>query len=221
ILNGNVNQLGDFDLCLQSNEKDHNINGQYCLSSIQIESVGYSPYLLALHRLMQSHFHFKSELDDPGHRVPRFSSIQWALCVPSGCSPRDVEFGLTDTLSKIFENTDLKFRVRVDPDMCQTNHRKELPMSTVIASCIFVGIILSEVAATMYDYWAVGEKNRWIVAFSLWKNFSSLISVKKSQDDIEAIHGIRFLNAGLLVIAHKCMALFFVPYVNRTEMIEK
>lgn len=64
VLNGNVNQLGDFDLCLQARQEAQNINGQYCLTSIQVESGRSSPYILALHRLAQSHFHFKSELDD-------------------------------------------------------------------------------------------------------------------------------------------------------------
>lgn len=34
------------------------------------------------------------------------------------------------------------------------------------------------------------------------------------------MHGIRFLNAYLLIISHKSMALFFNPYINRTAMSE-
>lgn len=58
------------------------------------------------------------------------------------------------------------------------------------------------------------------MAFSLRKNLTSILSTKRTSDDIEAIHGIRCLNAILLLFAHKSMALFFVPYVNRTEMVE-
>lgn len=62
--------------------------------------------------------------------------------------------------------------------------------------------------------------DEWIVAFSLRKNVITLISTKRSADDIEAVHGIRFLNAIMLLLAHKSMALFFLPYANRTEMVE-
>lgn len=64
ILNGNVNQLGDFDLCLQAEENHDKIYGKYCLASMQVEAGVSSPYILALHRLAQSHNHFRSQLDD-------------------------------------------------------------------------------------------------------------------------------------------------------------
>lgn len=60
----------------------------------------------------------------------------------------------------------------------------------------------------------------WLVAFSLRKNVNALCSLKRDPSDIQSIHGIRFLNALLLVVAHKSMALFFDPYMNRTQMAE-
>lgn len=56
--------------------------------------------------------------------------------------------------------------------------------------------------------------------FSLIKNTRSILSFKEERNDIACLHGIRFLNAMLLLIAHKSMALFFNPYINRTEMSE-
>lgn len=47
-----------------------------------------------------------------------------------------------------------------------------------------------------------------------------MCSLERDSSDIESIHGIRFLNAFLLILAHKSMALFFDPYVNRTAMTE-
>lgn len=58
------------------------------------------------------------------------------------------------------------------------------------------------------------------MAFSLRKNVRSLCSLKRDPSDIQAVHGIRFVNAFLLVVSHKSMALFFDPYVNRTQMTE-
>lgn len=56
------------------------------------------------------------------------------------------------------------------------------------------------------------------MAFSLKKNTQSLFSLDRSEGDIASVHGIRFLNALMLIAAHKSMALFFNPYINRSEM---
>lgn len=44
--------------------------------------------------------------------------------------------------------------------------------------------------------------------------------MKRDPSDIGPIHGIRLINAILLVLSHKTMAVFFNPHVNRTAMIE-
>lgn len=59
-----------------------------------------------------------------------------------------------------------------------------------------------------------------MVAFSLVKNTKELVSLKHDPSDIPTAHSIRFFNAIMLIISHKCMAMFFNPYVNRTEMSE-
>ncbi|KAL1455621.1 hypothetical protein WDU94_009703 [Cyamophila willieti] len=56
------------------------------------------------------------------------------------------------------------------------------------------------------------------MGFSLIKNSKKLISLDRAPDDIECIHGVRTLNAIMLLISHKSMALFFNPYINRTQM---
>lgn len=60
----------------------------------------------------------------------------------------------------------------------------------------------------------------WCTAFSLDKNLRWLFSTNSSPGDIEAVHGIRFLNAVMLIFSHKSMAMFFNPYNNRTTMAE-
>lgn len=64
------------------------------------------------------------------------------------------------------------------------------------------------------------SSGEWLTTFSLKKNVSSLLSLKREGSDIPSVHGIRFINAAMLVIAHKSMALFFQPYANRTEMAD-
>lgn len=59
-----------------------------------------------------------------------------------------------------------------------------------------------------------------LVSFSIWKNSKALFSLDRSPSDVSTIHGIRFINAALLLISHKSMAVFYNPYMNRTKMIE-
>lgn len=59
-----------------------------------------------------------------------------------------------------------------------------------------------------------------LVSFSLWKNAKALFNLDRNPSDVSTIHGIRFINAALLLISHKSMANFYNPYTNRTQMIE-
>lgn len=219
ILNGNVNQLGDFDMCLSVASDEQDVHGQYCLGSLEVQ-IPYSPYLAGLHKLIQSHYHFKSKLEDPGHRVPRFSSINWALCVPSSCTARDVEVGLKKTVRGILDGTEIEVRYEVSPAMCQSVKSKHVPKSTWIAVFLFGCIIFFEIFASFYGVFAVGEKNGFITSFSLTNNYKKLMTINKSANDIDTVHVIRMLNAVLLLLAHKSMAVFFTPYMNRTEFVE-
>jgi hypothetical protein len=63
LLNGNVNQLGDFDECLGIEGKD-GIRGQYCLAFLQLDIDQSRPDLKYLHRLLHSHYAFRSNLTD-------------------------------------------------------------------------------------------------------------------------------------------------------------
>lgn len=60
----------------------------------------------------------------------------------------------------------------------------------------------------------------WLCTFSLEKNLGWLFSTSSSPDDIQTVHGLRLLNAIMLLFSHKSMAMFFNPYNNRTEMAE-
>jgi len=72
--------------------------------------------------------HLQSE-----QHVPRYSSVYWALCVPSSCNASDVQVALSDTLQRHTEGTGFGFQVRVTDDMCQTeDDRPHLPNSTII-----------------------------------------------------------------------------------------
>jgi hypothetical protein len=67
LLNGNVNQYGDIDQCLQvrSPWQGPVIKGRYCLTTMALRlSDPHHPLLRQIHQLLQSHYMVRSELDD-------------------------------------------------------------------------------------------------------------------------------------------------------------
>ncbi|XP_060661802.1 nose resistant to fluoxetine protein 6 [Drosophila nasuta] len=232
ILNGNINQPGDFDQCLAIQQQQAAtgnddvtsdvLRGQYCLAYAQPVLPHKSKRLQAFFKQLQSHGPFRSEFNDPGHRVPRYSLVNWGICVPSGCTARDVEYSVAEYLRNQTASTGITFNVRVEPQMCQVRDPQPWDRNTTWAVRFFVLILSVAVLSTVYDRCTKTQQkqNDWCTAFSLDKNLRWLFSTNSSPGDIEAVHGIRFLNAVMLIFSHKSMAMFFNPYNNRTAMSE-
>ncbi|XP_011304464.1 nose resistant to fluoxetine protein 6 isoform X2 [Fopius arisanus] len=218
LLSGNINQLGDFDECLGL-EGPEDIRGQYCLAYLQLEIDHHRDDLKEIHRLVHSHYAFRSNITDPGHRVPRFSTVQWAVCTPSSCTSQDVESSLRATISKYTSHTGLNITVKVDREMCQVQRTEPLPTETLIVGGFFISVIGLATVAAVCDHLGA-DVSEIVLAFSLKRNLRKLLSMKPGDDDIATLHGIRAINALMLIVAHKSMALFFNPYVNRTGMAE-
>lgn len=65
ILSGNVNQFGDFDQCLNVNEQELGIKGQYCLAFIEMTlPSNTNEKLKYIFDMMHSHSAFRSRLED-------------------------------------------------------------------------------------------------------------------------------------------------------------
>ncbi|XP_017782884.1 PREDICTED: nose resistant to fluoxetine protein 6-like [Nicrophorus vespilloides] len=221
-LSGNINQLGDFDLCMSSRSmEDRPIYGKYCLPSLQVETP-HNAYLSAIHNRLYAHQVLKSKFEDPGHRVPKFSSVNWALCVPHTCTTRDVDIGFRNVVQQIFAGTDFEYKTEMDPQMCSSaKPETNVNYGFIYGTAFFVSVFLVAAAAGLYDYLNGDKpKNDWIMAFSLRRNLQSMLSIEKQANDLEAVHGIRFINALMLIFSHKSMALLFLPYTNRTAMSE-
>ncbi|XP_052873828.1 nose resistant to fluoxetine protein 6 [Anopheles cruzii] len=234
ILNGNINQYGDFDQCLGilqpgagANPGARPVQGRYCMAEVQPTVKPNTVVLKYLFDLAQAHGMLRSSLHDPGHRVPRFSTVHWALCVPAGCTAADVQLSLGEFLQAYINDTGIGTEVKVSPDLCQTKHHIWLEYFTDRTLLVWCGLALYLaliLVATVYDWKrhtkADGDPAELLTAFSLIRNVRAIVCLKEERNDIACVHGIRFLNAMLLLIAHKSMALFFNPYVNRTEMSE-
>lgn len=85
---------------------------------------------------------FYSFSSQPGHRVPRFSTINWALCVPSSCSHVDVELAAKYYVNRFTNGTGVEFQIRVEDEMCQVKENKwmeNISHGTKIAMWVFWG----------------------------------------------------------------------------------
>lgn len=54
-----------------------------------------------------------------GHRTPRFSHVNWAVCIPSTCTHEDLENGIRSYFRQSTSFSDITFDVKVDEEMCQ------------------------------------------------------------------------------------------------------
>ena len=64
LLNGNINQYGDFDQCLNVISSDKDTQGNYCLAQIKPTIPKNTPYLKHLKKLLLSNEAFKSDFND-------------------------------------------------------------------------------------------------------------------------------------------------------------
>lgn len=67
LLNGNVNQFGDFDQCLSIDEAQIGIQGRYCLAYVHLklgQDAEDSSQLKDVLDLIHSHSAFRSQLSD-------------------------------------------------------------------------------------------------------------------------------------------------------------
>lgn len=181
ILNGNVNQYGDFDQCLSATTKSNNFKSQYCLAHIQPKVSPNFEYLNYLRTLSLSFEAYKSEFKDvsrwtlspftsqlelnsistwnlsawnwvniqtllfafkPSHVIPKTSQIHWALCVPSTCTFKEVEFVLHEKLKNFFNTSNLQLDVQVRENMCQVKADENSSLDFGTKAAMWVAIFI-------------------------------------------------------------------------------
>lgn len=60
-----------------------------------------------------------------GHFIPKFTTINWAICLPSACTAQDAEDILLYAISPYNMTTGLKISLDVKDDMCYTKKHVE------------------------------------------------------------------------------------------------
>lgn len=80
VLNGNVNQYGDFDQCLDTVAKTHNFKSQYCLAHIQPRVASDYKYFNYLRTLSLSFEAYKSKFEDVSTQLKYIGEVLLRNC---------------------------------------------------------------------------------------------------------------------------------------------
>ncbi|KAL0839331.1 hypothetical protein ABMA28_016070 [Loxostege sticticalis] len=210
VLSGNGNQYGDFDECLSI---DGAVRGKYCLASLQISFDGDANYR-EIDNLVHSGHYIRSNVTDMGHRVPRYSSLLWGVCIPSSCSSFDLEEELSARLSG------LGVSVKVHNTMCSVkNFKRPYSFAKTLSITFFLAILLLLSLGTLLDDGKEGVTNfeKLLNAFSLKRNLKKVFDLSDSPTRVKGVDAFRGINAFALIIAHKSMAMAHSPYINKTS----
>ncbi|XP_050681523.1 nose resistant to fluoxetine protein 6-like isoform X1 [Leptidea sinapis] len=244
ILQGNGIQLGDFDQCLASRARVQletgsvvKVQGKYCLVTMDVKSE--STDLEIVVDLAQGRNLIKSRVDDPGHFVPRFSTLSWGSCVPSACAPDDVQLMLSDALEH-YRKIGVSFRVKVNELDCHVQKTQKwddwLEIPTLLTLFFYAMIILLVVIATVQDCFTdtqvdnksadTGEEDLHIrkpdgviSVFSLHRTTKKLLA-PAGDDEVPSIHGVRAIATLALIVAHKFLPVAYTPFTNRVKLAE-
>ncbi|CAH4036538.1 unnamed protein product [Pieris brassicae] len=247
LLQGNGIQLGDFDQCLSTRARVQletgsivKVQGKYCLVTMDVRAE-HQDLEVAID-LLQGRNLIKGRVSDPGHFVPRYSTLSWGVCVPSPCHPDDVEAMIKDS-TKRYEKLGISFNIEIDEADCHIQGKgnwwdewMELP--TFLTLCFYGVVLCVVVIATCQDLLSeksngddtdkneednVDDKTKqqdgFISAFSLTRTVKKLIAPVGSEE-ISSIHGLRAIATIALIIAHKFLPIAHAPYANRVKVAE-
>lgn len=211
ILSGNGNQYGDFDECLSI---DGAVRGKYCLANIQV-TLGGDSNMDLIDKYIHSGHYIRSNVTDMGHRVPRYSSLLWGVCMPSSCSSFDLEDELSRALS------DFGMSVRVHKNMCSVKHfQRPYSFGKTLSITFFLAVILLLSLGTLFDDGREGMTNfeKLLNAFSLKRNLRKVFDISDAPTRVKGVDAFRGMNALALLIAHKSMAMAHNPYINKYSL---
>ncbi|XP_012259544.2 uncharacterized protein LOC105688083 [Athalia rosae] len=230
LLRGNLNQLGDFDQCIgvkahvKIDEKTVKVQGKYCLATIDLQATRQEMKIPV--NMMQSRAFLRASMNEPAHFIPRFTTVNWALCVPAACSAEDVRSVMESALSSYNVSLGLKFNVGLDSESCYVKEKPQPYSKETVAVLYFYAMTVCLVfVATVRDFIVTSDgpgsySERIIMAFSLRRTTTALLVDSQDGKDIRCIHGIRTLATIFLYIAHKLIPIARIPFANRISLTE-
>ncbi|XP_044737962.1 nose resistant to fluoxetine protein 6-like [Chrysoperla carnea] len=198
---GNVADLGAFDECLQIDNDKENIKGKYCLTKLKIPLLHNKSFIR-----MQNLWDNFDENDQPENfaREPPDFTQRWSICVPYGCTAKDVETHLN--------SYDKNLKFTVEEKYCQTiESQPKLNSGDWATIGILIAFACVIILSTCYDvYLHQADKDPihpLTIAFSWFSGFQKLIKINNNPDLLPCLNGIRVLSMLWIIHGHETSAL--------------
>ncbi|KAJ8676409.1 hypothetical protein QAD02_012196 [Eretmocerus hayati] len=210
IINGNIQQLGNYDECLRI-KTGQDFVAQACSASVQFEilrgpkksrELDMKDLLIQVAKASELNF-------VPDHSV----DYEWMWCVPSTCNHSEISEALELALDPLKVDGRLDFTVSVTANSCHTIATDK--NSFDITDWFYIGVLLLFlgilVASTMYDLHLRrskenssirGTKNELLTSFSLSSNGKELLSTKRHRGTIKCLDGLRYLSICWIIYGH-------------------
>ncbi|XP_025425324.1 nose resistant to fluoxetine protein 6-like [Sipha flava] len=226
---GSTYNLGNFDECVDVEVflGDDYIQGQYCLVEIEINPIASSKFRSRKHVYNESSWDTLQELSFDPNKSMR-NKMYIAHCVPHTCDTGDVSKHIAAIIGRISQK---KITTNVGAVKCQT--KTELTWTWGDYSfLLIIGFTLVFISISTYydlftsmssfEHFRFSEKSKKhliLQSFSLSKNIRKLLTFPKTSDNLECIHGLKFIAMCFIITGHRFMFSLGAPLMN-TNFIE-
>ncbi|XP_014253522.1 nose resistant to fluoxetine protein 6-like isoform X2 [Cimex lectularius] len=225
--------FGAYDQCLSIEVPSYNLNGQYCLVSLsfQPDALVYPEY----HKIRNDAVYtdvgaFESawlklkRSKDP--RIKYRDTIHLAVCVPSSCSPQDVQLALQKLLNPILKQGGIAGNITVDPKYCQTlEERLKLDIHGSIFLLILATLTTLVVTATLVHIFVFNDEqlsklSNWFFKFSLVTNLKKLTK-SEGPKELQFLSGMKVWSMIIIIYGHRLLSNLYKNVLNPEDQEKK
>ncbi|XP_014224477.1 nose resistant to fluoxetine protein 6-like [Trichogramma pretiosum] len=210
VITGNVQQLGNYDECLQI-KTDQTFKAQACSASVQFEILK-GPKVsrdLDMKDLLIQVAKASNLKEDLNFSV----NYEWMWCVPSSCNYSEISEALELALDPLKVDGRLDFAVDLNSHSCHTDVTDQnmydfFDWTYIGVLLVFAAIIIASTAYDLHkkykdeDSKRKDTKHQLLTAFSLHTNGQKLLSTKRSGDTIPCLDGLRYLSICWIIYGH-------------------
>ncbi|KAG8252820.1 hypothetical protein J6590_048320 [Homalodisca vitripennis] len=203
VLDGRIQNLGNYDQCLNIEEPEQRFTGQHCL----VDAHGLLPnHLNSYFRSMASAYVF------PG------GYLSFSLCVPSSCDPQDI----ITHLDRILEMAGLNVSMEKFEIFCSTREPHQFRGKDWFAMGVCTTIWILVILSTWYESRTrtSGTGSDLLSSFSMISNWRELKDTSISPSDISCLNGLRVIFAFFVMVTHRFIVGSMVPVFNFTSYLE-
>ncbi|EAT43759.1 AAEL004824-PA, partial [Aedes aegypti] len=232
LLRGNANQLGDYDLCTGiatkvkvKEDEQVRMRGKYCLAHIDVVAED-DDLKLPVH-LLQGRGFIKSTLNDPDHFLPRFTTINWGICLPAACSYEDAG-SIVKNFVKPYNTTGIKLFLEIEEGNCHVRQTstwtKLFKENWRLVASLYSTNENSDDSTTSQPTEETNLLHQTLMSFSVKRTFRQLVGGEDEtlagKDVVGCLSGLRALATIALFCALRLIPMGFQPFTNRNEFTE-